>query len=118
MTPYHIEREALCVTAKWRARLPTWVNHVIWNVRDTLPVYPLTPVISLMAANQRNGRAGVKVAPEQGSWQRIHQGVKSVFKAPYLALFAVDEGRLRIIVQGRFETQSGRSRARRNGTTP
>jgi hypothetical protein len=26
MTPYHIEREALCVTAKWRAQLPTVNN--------------------------------------------------------------------------------------------
>ena len=71
-----------------------------------------------MATNQRNGRAGVKVAPEQGAWQRVHRGVKSVFKAGHRLLFAVDEGRLRIIVQDRFELQSGTSRARRNGTAP
>ena len=32
MTPYHIEREALCVTAKWRTRLPTWVMRTLQPV--------------------------------------------------------------------------------------
>jgi len=40
MTPYHIEREALCVTAKWRARLPTWVNNCRASSEVARPLYP------------------------------------------------------------------------------
>jgi hypothetical protein len=32
MTPYHIEREALCVTVKWRAQLPTWAKADIQTI--------------------------------------------------------------------------------------
>src|SRR5260370_22949496 len=64
MTPYHIEQEALCVTAKWRARRPTWGHQRTFH--DVRVASALPP-----KADIAERYSHVSFGPNSGHWPSL-----------------------------------------------
>src|SRR5262249_57271593 len=66
-TTYHIEWKLLCVTAKWRTRLPLWVNSGHLQCKKACPLYPRKQTCAVQLDMSALGQKRTHAAQQKGS---------------------------------------------------